>query len=104
VSLQELRFRATHLPAVRDGSKRITMRFNDPVEVGPAMLVFEFDDEVRIPGRIVSTVTKTVETVTDAEAQEDGFTTAADVLPGLRDYYPDLLPTDDLVIVRFAVD
>jgi cytidine deaminase len=99
-----LTFRATHLPAVRDGSKRVTMRFNDPVEVGPALLVFEFDDEVSIPGRITSTVTKTVEAVTDAEAREDGFGSAADVLPGLRDYYPDLQPTDDIVIVHFEPD
>jgi hypothetical protein len=28
----------------------------------------------------------------------------ADVLPGLRDYYPDLQPTDEIVIVHFAPD
>lgn len=103
MSLQELRFSATHLPAVRAGSKRITMRFNDPIEVGLATLVFEFDDQVRLPGRILSTVVKTVETVTDEEAHEDGFTNAAAVLAGLRDYYPNLQPTDELVIVRFDV-
>ena len=103
MSLQELRFRATHLDTVRAGTKRITMRFNDPVEVGPATLVFEFDDEVRIPGRIVSTLAKRVDSVTEDEAREDGFATAADVLPGLRDYYPELQPGDELVIVRFEV-
>jgi cytidine deaminase len=80
------------------------MRFNDPVQVGPALLVFEFDDEVSIPGRITSTVPKAVEDVTDAEAREDGFGSAADVLPGLRDYYPDLHPTDEIVIVHFEPD
>lgn len=104
VSEQVLRFRATHLPAVRDGSKRVTMRFNDPGEVGPALLLFEFDDEVTIPGRITSTVAKTVDAVTDAEAREDGFASAADVLPGLRDYYPELQPTDEIVIVHFEPD
>jgi catechol 2,3-dioxygenase-like lactoylglutathione lyase family enzyme len=49
----------------------------------------------------VSTVAKRVDSVTDDEAREDGFTTAADVLPGLRDYYPELQPSDELVIVRF---
>ena len=34
--VQRLRFRAAHLSAVRDGSKRVTMRFNDPLQVGPA--------------------------------------------------------------------
>jgi hypothetical protein len=29
--------------------------------------------------------------------------TAAEVLPGLRDYYPELRPGDEIVIVRFEV-
>lgn len=102
--LQRLRFRATHLPAVRNGSKRVTMRFRDPVQVGPALLVFELDDELSIPGRITSTVAKPVNSITDGEAREDGFTSAADVLPGLRDYYPQLQPSDEIVIVHFEVD
>jgi cytidine deaminase len=104
VDTQRLRFRADHLLAVRDGSKRVTMRFRDPVRVGPALLVFEFEDEISLPGRIVSTVAKPVGSVTDDEAREDGFAGAADVLDGLRDYYPELRPSDEIVIVRFDVD
>lgn len=103
MSLQQLRFRATHLDAVRAGTKRITMRYQDPVEVGPAMLVFEFDEEVRLPGRILSTLAKRADQVTEAEALEDGFAGTHDVIPGLRSYYPDLKPTDELVIVRFEL-
>jgi cytidine deaminase len=102
--MQRLRFRASHLPAVRDGSKRITLRFRDPVQVGPALLVFEFDDEISLPGSITSTVARTVGSITDEEAREDGFAAAADVLPGLRDYYPELQAGDEIVIVRFDVD
>jgi ASCH domain-containing protein len=102
--LQRLRFRAGHLPAVRDGSKRVTMRFEDPVQVGPALLVFEFDDEITLPGRITSTVAKRIDSITDDEAREDGFARAADVLPGLLDYYPQLRPDSEIVIVRFEVD
>ncbi len=79
------------------------MRFNDPVEVGPADLVFEFDDEVRLPGRIVSAVAKRVDSVTEEEALEDGFAGADDVIRGLSSYYPDLRPSDELVIVRFEL-
>lgn len=103
MGLQELRFRATHLDAVRAGTKRITMRYNDPVEVGPVTLVFEFDEEVRLPGRIVSTVAKRVDAVTEEEALEDGFAGAHDVIAGLSSYYPDLKPNDELVIVRFEL-
>jgi cytidine deaminase len=57
-----------------------------------------------LPGRITSTVARRVDSVTDDEAREDGFTGAADVLPGLRDYYPRLRPDSEIVIVRFEVD
>lgn len=102
--MRELRFRASHLAAVQAGTKRITMRFDDPVEVGPAVLVFEFDEEVTLPGRVTSVVAKPVGEVTDAEAQEDGFADAAAFLPGLRDYYPALAPTDEITLVRFDLD
>lgn len=102
---QRLRFRASHLPAVRNGSKRITMRFHDPVHVGAALLVFqsedEDEDEVSIPGHITSTVSKAVKEVSDEEAREDGFTDAASLLQGLRGYYPGLAADDEIVIVRF---
>jgi cytidine deaminase len=102
--LQRLRFRASHLPAVRDGSKRVTMRLRDPVQVGPTLLVFECDDEISMPGRITSTVAKSVDSITDDEAQQDGFPNAAGVLPGLREYYPQLQSSDEIVIVHFEVN
>ncbi|HZX06056.1 ASCH domain-containing protein, partial [Kribbella sp.] len=103
MSLQELHFHRAHLDAVRAGTKRITMRHNDPIDVGPATLVFELDEEVRLPGRILSTVAKRADSVTEEEALEDGFAGAHDVVPALRSYYPDLQPTDELVIVRFEL-
>ncbi len=102
--VQRLRFRSSHLSAVRAGTKRCTMRFNDPVQVGPVLLVFELAEPVTIPGRITSTVAKKVSEVTDEEAHADGFAGAANVLPQLRDYYPDLTGDDDIVIVSFEVD
>jgi len=74
------------------------------VQVGPALLVFESDDEVSLPGRITSTTAKRIDRITDAEAREDGFAGAADVLPGLLYYYPQLQSTSEIVIVRFDVD
>jgi cytidine deaminase len=67
-------------------------------------LVFGSAGEVSLPGRIVSTVARRVDSITDEEAREDGFAGAADVLPGLRDYYPELQASDEIVIVRFEVD
>lgn len=101
-----MHFRGSHLAAVREGSKRITMRFQDPVSVGPAHLIFELNDaeEVTITAQVTTTVAKTVRDVTDEEAREDGFATSAALLNGLRSYYPDLAAGDQIVIVRFDVD
>ncbi|GAB6898997.1 ASCH domain-containing protein [Kineosporia succinea] len=97
----ELRFHRRHLPTVRDGSKRITMRHGETPQAGPVTLVFELGNEVTMPGRITSTVAKLVREVTDEEAREDGFADAEAVLPGLREYYPGLAAEDPIVIVRF---
>ena len=85
------------------GTKLCTMRFDDPVEVGPALLVFELPELVALPGRITSTVAKPVREVTEQEVRADGFAGAAEVLTGLRDYYPDLSAKDTIVIVTFEV-
>lgn len=47
---------------------------------------------------------KPVGSVADDEAREDGFASAADVLPGLCEYYPELQSSDELVLVRVDVN
>jgi len=101
---QRLRFRGTHLEAVRAGAKRCTIRFRDPVHVGRALLVFELREPVSLPGRITSTVAKQVSDITEQEARADGFSSAADVLPGLQDYYPGLHADDEIVLMTFTPD
>jgi cytidine deaminase len=99
-----LRFRGTHLDAVRAGTKRCTVRFRDPVQVGPALLVFELPEPVSLPGRVTSTVATRVSDITEEDARADGFASAGDVLPGPREYYPDLRADDEVVLVRFTLD
>ena len=102
--MQRLTFDSKHFVSVLDGSKRITMRFHDPVSVGPAMLVFEFPIERVLPGRILSTKNQKVSEVSDQDAIADGFVDASEVLSGLREYYPELELADEIVLVRFDVD
>ncbi len=102
--LQRLGFHPVHLAAVRAGTKRITMRFQEPVAVGPALLVFELPEPVVLTGRVTATTAKRVDEVSDAEARDDGFDGSGAVLAGLRAYYPDLRLDDEVVVVRFAVD
>jgi hypothetical protein len=101
--MQRLSFHARHLDAVLSGAKRITMRFQDPVSVGPALLVFELPEPVVSKGHIVATVGRKVHEVTDDEARADGFAGREAVLPALREYYPQLHSDDDIVIVSFEL-
>ena len=86
------------------GTKRCTIRFRDPVQVGPALLVFELPEPVSLPGRVTSTVATRVSDITEEDARADGFASAGEVLPGLREHYPDLCADDEVVLVRFALD
>ena len=55
-------------------------------------------------GLIMGLVSCTVAEVTDGQAWADGFAGSEDVLPALREYYPDLQATDAIAIVSFDLD
>ena len=83
----------------------MTIRHEDPVVVGPADFVFEFEDaeDVTLVGRIRSTVAQALRDIPVEQAREDGASDVDDLLRGLRSYYPDLAADDQVVVVRFDV-
>jgi cytidine deaminase len=100
-----VRFNPRYYDAVRDGSKTATTRFEDSNAVGPAWLLFEFDDGYRrLPGFVESIEAKRFDDITDADAQLEGCTVAAELQEGLRGHYP-RIQNDSLVeVVRFRVE
>ncbi len=91
--------------SIRDGSKRQTIRVDDPFRPGEALIVFEKEsgDIVTIPTEIVSVRTTARADLTEQDAQRDGFTDLAELHAALDQHYPGLSPEDPIDIVAFAL-
>lgn len=99
-----LRFNPVYYDAIVEGRKITTTRFNDPSALGPAWLLFEFDDEYkRLPGWIESIETKRVDDLTDEDARLEGGAVANDLREGLRGHYPNIKNESLVDVVRFRV-
>lgn len=100
-----VRFHPRYYDSVLDGSKTATTRFDDPCAVGPAWLLFEFDDGYkRLPGHIDSIKPKRFGQITDKDAEREGGTVAADLQDLLRTHYPTIQPDSRVDIVQFRVE
>ncbi|WP_122941804.1 ASCH domain-containing protein [Brachybacterium sp. EE-P12] len=100
-----VRFNPRYYDAVLDGSKTATTRFDDPCAVGPAWLLFEFDEGYkRLRGVIESVESKRLDQLTDEDAEQEGGMVAADLQNGLRGHYPAIQPESPVDFVRFRVE
>ncbi|MEU6128516.1 ASCH domain-containing protein [Saccharopolyspora sp. NPDC047091] len=93
-----------YLDAVRDGSKRSTVRVHDPVRTGPVRLVFEHADgsATTLPAEITEVRREAVDALTDEDAVLDGFAGLAELRAALAAHYPGLTGTAEVDVVRFA--
>lgn len=99
-----LRFNPVHYEPVFAGRKTATTRFNDPVSVGDAWLLFEFDEQYkRLPGVIESVTSKRFDELSDEDARLELLETGDDLRAGLRLYYPSISASSQVEVVRFSV-
>ncbi|MBB3664476.1 cytidine deaminase/uncharacterized protein YqfB (UPF0267 family) [Prauserella sediminis] len=91
--------------SIRDGSKRQTIRVDDPFRPGEARIVFEKEsgDVVELPADIVSVSTAARAELTEQDAQRDGFTDLAELHAALDQHYPGMGPEAPIDIVAFAL-
>ncbi|MHA6803241.1 ASCH domain-containing protein [Salinifilum ghardaiensis] len=91
--------------SIRNGSKRQTIRVDDPFCPGEARIVFEKEsgDVVDLAVDIVSVRTAARAELTEQDAQRDGFTDLAELHAALNQHYPGLGPEDPIDIVAFAL-
>ncbi|WP_212754738.1 ASCH domain-containing protein [Nakamurella aerolata] len=103
-----IRFAATYYDAVRTGRKTATTRLCDPAapyELGPAWLVFEFDDGYRrLPAVVEAVAPKRFSDITHADAQLEGGQVADDLKQLLRGHYSGIGNDDAVDMVRFRVE
>lgn len=89
------------LPLVRGGKKTTTIRMGTrPYPIGPAVLRSNGEDlKVFITGVRFTTTAS----LTKGDAETDGFESLAGLLQTLKEFYPDLLPSDSVTITSFRV-
>jgi len=100
---QVVHFGASYLEAARAGVKRTTIRFRDPVAVGPAILLFECDPPVTLPAAVTRVVPTVISRLTDDDAVRDGFRGRAELIERLGVHYPGIADDDSVTIVHFNI-
>lgn len=91
--------------AIVTGSKRQTIRVDDPFRPGPARIVFEKENgDVRSMDATVTAVRRTRRCdLTEEHARRDGFASLADLHDALDTHYPGLGMHDPVDVVTFDV-
>lgn len=79
-------------PIIRDGSKRQTIRIDDPFRPGPAQLVFEKSDgeAVTIAAHVTEVTPCRCRDLTEEQALRDGFSSLEELHQALDKHYPGL--------------
>ncbi|WP_197024671.1 ASCH domain-containing protein [Cellulomonas sp. KRMCY2] len=99
-----IRFSPAYYDGVRAGLKTATIRFDDPVSVGPAWFVFEDDDGLRrLPGVVDEVGCTRLDRLTEEDATRENAGSVASLRAGLNHHYPDLADDAEVAVVRFHV-
>lgn len=88
-----------YLALIRDGRKTSTIRMRCRVTSGQPITFTNYRDSVRT--RCVSVEQRVVDTLTDTDAQADGFADLTELLHALRQHYPTLSQHDVVSVIRF---
>ncbi|MGB3770306.1 MAG: ASCH domain-containing protein [Rhodococcus sp. (in: high G+C Gram-positive bacteria)] len=99
-----VRFDGRYFDAVASGEKTVTVRWDDPMVVGPAVLVFEDDYSIRTLDGVVQSVDR--HGIGDVTAQQLHIESDDDVqefVAGLRERYEAMPDDAHLDVVTFAL-
>lgn len=95
-------FSARYIDDVAQGRKTSTIRFDDPAHLGPATLVFEFDDGPRtLNGEVTMIRPALMRQLMDEDDANDQAGTGEAQLAALTQHYPGLTPASQMEHVAF---
>lgn len=91
--------------AIRNGSKRQTIRVDDPFRTGPAVIVFERDsgEVITIEAEVTDVQGLQCQDLTEEHAVEDGFRDLGELNAALDQHYPGLEATAEVDVVSFTI-
>lgn len=100
-----VRFNARYHDAIEAGQKTMTIRYRDPVRVGPVILLFEDDDGYRrLPGVIDTVTSCRFDALSEEHARRENVSSVETLRQGLLRHYPDLVDDSVVDVVRFHLD
>ncbi len=100
-----VRFDSRDYDAVAAGRKTVTIRYRDPIEVGPALFVFEDDDGYRhLRGVIDQVDSRRIDLLTEEDVHRAHASSVAALRDGLRGHSPGLSDDEIVAVVRFHLD
>ncbi|MFE4228687.1 ASCH domain-containing protein [Arthrobacter sp. NPDC056886] len=99
-----VRFNKRYFDPVASGTKTTTIRYDDPMALGPALFVFEDDAGHRsLDGLVTDVVSRRLDQMTDDDARLGPGMRIEDLRRGLQSHYPGL-PEDAVVeVVAFKL-
>jgi len=96
-----VRFHPRYWSAVESGMKTTTVRVNDHnYEPGPAVLAVGANE---LPATVMAVHRCPAASLTEADAQRDGFDSLEELQRALRDHYPSFNGTESVSILEFKV-
>ena len=97
-------FHPRHFDSIVAGRKTATVRYRDPVQVGPAVFVFDDGHTIRhLDGEVTKIKTGKVAQLTDEDAHREDLDDRQSLLDALADHYPDLDDDDVVDVIAFRV-
>jgi len=86
------------------GRKTATVRYRDPVQVGPAVFVFDDGHTIRhLDGDVEHVKARKVAELTDEDAHREDLDDRQSLLDALANHYPDLHDDDVVDVVTFHI-
>ena len=100
-----VRFNKRYYNDVAAGTKTVTVRYDDPIALGPALFVFEDDAAHRtLTGSVTSVEHHALDTLTADQARLPDGADIGDLRSGLKRHYPDMLHDAEVDVVTFSLD
>lgn len=100
-----VRFNSRYYDAIAAGLKTTTIRYRDPIEIGPALFVFEEDDGYRrLRGVIDRVESRRFDALTMEDVRRENASSVDALRDGLRGHYPDITHDAIVDVVRFHLD
>jgi cytidine deaminase len=97
-------FHPRYFEPIVAGHKTATVRYRDPVQVGPAVFVFDDGHTVRrLDGDVEQVNARKVAKLTDDDAHREDLDDRQSLLDALAEHYPDLHDDDMVDVVTFRI-